>query len=87
MSYGYVCPAFQAIFINLSRHNQRGAANSSYFISWDLGICIGVLIGGQIAGMSSYTVAYISGLLLVVIGLILYKTVIAGYYNRNRITE
>ncbi|MCD8194612.1 MAG: hypothetical protein LUD74_08740 [Tannerellaceae bacterium] len=41
VAYGYVCPAFQAIFINLSRHNQRGAANSSYFISWDLGIGLG----------------------------------------------
>lgn len=84
VSYGFVCPAFQAMFINLAKHNQRGTANSTYYISWDLGIGLGVLIGGQIADMSSYTTSYIAGLFLVVIGFMLFKAVTAGYYQRHK---
>ncbi|MCD7977905.1 MAG: MFS transporter [Tannerellaceae bacterium] len=87
VSYGYVFPAFQAIFINLATHNQRGTANSSYYISGDLGIGIGVLAGGYIADLSNYTTAYITGLVLVIIGGILYKGIGAGYYERNKLSE
>ena len=84
ISYGFVCPAFQAMFINLAKHNQRGTANSTYYISWDLGIGLGVLIGGQIADMANYTTSYIAGVFLVVIGYILFKGVTASYYQRHK---
>lgn len=86
VSYGYVCPAFQAMFINLGKHNQRGTANSTYYISWDMGIGVGVLIGGQIADISDYTTSYIVGLVLVVIGLIFFKSIVASYYTRNKLS-
>ncbi|MGL4332564.1 MAG: MFS transporter [Bacteroidales bacterium] len=84
-AYGFVCPAFQAMFISLAQHNQRGTANSTYFIAWDLGIGTGVLLGGQIADISSYTSAYICGLILVVLGYMLFKSVTAKYYLQNKL--
>ncbi|MCD8043713.1 MAG: MFS transporter [Tannerellaceae bacterium] len=87
ISYGYVFPAFQAVFVNLATHNQRGTANSSYYISGDLGIGIGVLAGGYIAEMSNYTTAYITGLGLVILGGVLYKVIGAGYYEQNKLSE
>lgn len=84
-AYGFVCPAFQAMFINLAHHNQRGTANSTYFIAWDLGIGTGVLLGGQIAEISSYTSAYICGLILVASGYLLFRYVTAKHYIKNKL--
>ena len=58
VAYGIIGPAFQLLFINLAQHNQRGTANSSYFIMWDLGIGLGVLFGGNVASMASYGDSY-----------------------------
>ena len=85
MSYGFICPAFQAMFINLGRHNQRGTANSTYLTCWDIGLGAGVFIGGYIAKASNYTTAYLVGLLLVVLGLLLFRTLTAAYYLRNKL--
>ncbi len=87
ISYGYVFPAFQAVFINLASADQRGTANSSYYISGDMGIGIGVLAGGYIAELSNYTTAYITGLALVILGGILYKVVGADYYEQNKLSD
>lgn len=85
MSYGFICPAFQTMFINLARHNQRGTANSTYLTCWDIGLGAGVFIGGYIAKASNYTTAYLVGLLLVVLGLLLFRTLTAAYYLRNKL--
>ncbi len=85
MSYGFVCPAFQAMFINLARHNQRGTANSTYLTCWDIGLGAGVFIGGHIAKASNYTTAYLVGLSLVVIGLLLFRVLTAKYYLQHKL--
>ncbi len=43
---GRMYPAFLNMFISVARHDQRGTANSSILISWDLGMGIGILMGG-----------------------------------------
>lgn len=85
MSYGFVCPAFQAMFINLARHNQRGTANSTYLTCWDIGLGAGVFLGGYIAKASNYTTAYLVGLGLVILGLILFQTLTASYYTHHKL--
>lgn len=85
MSYGFVCPAFQAIFINLARHNQRGTANSTYLTCWDIGLGAGVFIGGYIAKVSNYTTAYLVGLSLVVLGFLLFQILTAKYYLHHKL--
>ena len=85
MAYGFICPAYQTMFINLARHNQRGTANSTYLTSWDLGIGTGVLFGGQIAKSSNFTTAYIVGLGLIILGLIMFRLITAAYYQRNKL--
>ncbi len=46
---GHMYPAFQNMFINLASNDQRGTANSTVLVSWDLGLGIGILVGGFIA--------------------------------------
>jgi predicted MFS family arabinose efflux permease len=73
------------MFNNLAHHNQRGAANSTYFISWDMGIGIGVLIGGYIADLADYTAAYAAGMALAGVALLYFRVSVARYYRRENL--
>lgn len=55
---GHMFPAFQTMFINLAPHSQRGTANSSLLISWDVGVGIGILIGGVVSEYFGYNSAF-----------------------------
>ena len=85
LGYGTMCSAFQAMFISLAPNNRRGTANSSYFTSWDLGVGLGVFIGGHIAEYTSYATAYRFALCISAIGLILFLGVIRKHYEQNKL--
>lgn len=55
---GHLWPAFQNMIISMAHHNERGTANSTLLISWDVGIGLGVLIGGFISERSGYGAAF-----------------------------
>ena len=39
---GHMWPAFQNMMITMAHHNERGTANSTILISWDIGMGLGV---------------------------------------------
>jgi len=45
LSIGIVCARFLLFFIKLSRHCQRGTSQSTYFLSWEGGVAVGIGIG------------------------------------------
>lgn len=55
---GHMWPAYQTMFINLAPHTQRGTANSSVLISWDVGVGLGVLVGGVLSERFGYHSAF-----------------------------
>jgi predicted MFS family arabinose efflux permease len=55
---GHMWPAFQNMMINVAHHNQRGTANSTILIAWDIGMGLGVLLGGIVAEDFSYEAAF-----------------------------
>jgi len=55
---GHMWPAFQNMTINVARNNQRGTANSTILISWDIGMGLGILIGGIVAELLGYSAAF-----------------------------
>ena len=55
---GHMWPAFQNMTINVARSNQRGTANSTILISWDIGMGLGILLGGIISELLSYSAAF-----------------------------
>ena len=55
---GHMWPAFQNMTINVARNNQRGTANSTILISWDIGMGLGILLGGIIAELQGYASAF-----------------------------
>ncbi len=83
--YGFMCPSFQAVFINMAPNNRRGSANSTYLTSWDMGLGIGVLLGGAIAQRASYHVAYIVALAVCLVGLIVFFKHTATHFNTHKL--
>jgi len=55
---GHMWPAFQNMTINVAKNNQRGTANSTILISWDIGMGLGILIGGIVAELIGYGAAF-----------------------------
>lgn len=55
---GRMYPAFLNMFIKVARHDQRGTANSSILISWDVGVGVGMLVGGVLAEYAGYGSAF-----------------------------
>ncbi len=55
---GHMWPAFQNMTINVAHNNQRGTANSTILISWDIGMGLGILLGGVIAEYFGYAASF-----------------------------
>ena len=55
---GHMYPAYQNMFINLAPHSQRGTANSSILVAWDVGMGIGILLGGVLTEDYGYSAAF-----------------------------
>lgn len=55
---GHMWPAFQNMTINVATNSQRGTANSTILISWDIGMGLGILVGGIISELIGYGAAF-----------------------------
>lgn len=55
---GRMYPAFLNMFISVARHDQRGTANSSILTSWDIGMGLGILLGGILSQYLGYSAAF-----------------------------
>lgn len=55
---GHFWPALQNMIINIARKDERGTANSTLLTAWDIGIGLGVLLGGLLAEHLSYRFAF-----------------------------
>lgn len=84
---GQMYPAFLNMFIKVARHDQRGTANSSILISWDLGMGIGILVGGFLVEYISYSAAFWVTAVTQCTGAILFLTLTRGFFQRRRLNE
>ena len=55
---GHMWPAFQNMTISVASNSQRGTANSTILGSWDLGMGLGILLGGVISELLGYSAAF-----------------------------
>ncbi len=84
--FGTMFPAYNTMFVSLGKHNQRGTATSTYLTSWDVGIGLGLVIGGAIGDAASFSVAYLVGAGLCVVSLIYFQSYVAPHFHKNRIS-
>lgn len=82
---GHMFPAFQSIFINLTTNEHRGTANSTLLVSWDIGVGIGIFVGGMISERYDFHAAFWWGALINAIGVALYLVYAKTHYLRNRL--
>ena len=82
---GHMWPAFLNMIISMAHHNERGTANSTLLISWDVGIGLGVLVGGFVAEHAGYTTAFWSVAASQLAGMALFFLATRAAFLTNRL--
>ncbi len=82
---GHMWPAFQTMFINLAPHTQRGTANSSVLISWDIGVGLGILVGGVISENIGYHWAFWTAWIVNLVGVIAFFAYVRQSFLKNKL--
>lgn len=85
IGFGMMFPALQTLYINLAENSQRGTANSTYLIGFDLGLAIGMLLGGYITGFFSFETLYLVASGLCLFSVLIYWTCSRVVFERNRL--
>ena len=84
---GHMWPAFQNMTINVAGNNQRGTANSTILISWDIGMGLGILVGGVIAELISYGAAFWTVVLINGSGVALFFLATKQFFLKRNLNE
>ena len=82
---GHLWPAFQNMMINLASNDQRGTANSTILVAWDVGIGLGVIIGGVVAEHMGYSSAFWSGVAVNALAIVSYFGLSRKHYYAHRL--
>ena len=82
---GHMFPAFQTMYINLAPHSQRGTANSSLLISWDVGVGLGILIGGVVVEYFGYNASFWVSAVVNLLGVVGFLAFARKHYLRDRL--
>ena len=82
---GHMFPAFQNMFINLATNDQRGTANSTLLVSWDIGVGLGVLLGGVLAEHWGFHSAFWGAWIANLIGVAFFFLYVRNHFLRNRL--
>ena len=84
---GHMWPAFQNMTINVAHNNQRGTANSTILISWDVGMGLGILLGGIIAEHLGYSAAFWTVALVNAVGVALYFLATKSFFLHRNLND
>ena len=82
LGYGILQPLFQSFVTGTTPGPQRGVANSTYMLSYDIGIGIGSLLMGFMQESIGLTAGFALTAVFYVVGGIVYLTHVDGYYRR-----
>ena len=83
---GHMWPAFQNMMITMAHHNERGTANSTLLVAWDIGMGLGILQGGIIAEHMGYAAAFWCVAAVNALGVLLYFTKAQSFFLRNKLS-
>ena len=84
LGYGILQPLFQSFVTGTTPAPQRGAANSTYMLSYDIGIGIGSLLMGFLQEPVGLTAGFALTALFYLAGGGVYLVWVDGYYRRLR---
>lgn len=84
---GHMWPAFQNMTINVAPNNQRGTANSTILISWDIGMGLGILVGGVVSELIGYSAAFWTVVFVNASGVACFFLVTKAFFLRRNLNE
>ena len=82
---GHMFPAFQTMFINLAPNSQRGTANSTLLVSWDIGIGLGILVGGIVSEHIGYHAAFWTAWGVNLLGVCIFYLFARRHFQQNKL--
>jgi MFS family permease len=85
IGFGILFPAYNSLFVNLAPNSRRGTATSTYLTSWDLGISGGMILGGVVAQVSTFSKAYFIGAILTIVSTLFFNFYVAPHYKKNKL--
>ncbi len=86
LGYGLIFPAFNTLFVNLAPNNRRATASSTFMTSWDLGVGLGLILGGRFADSTGgLALAYTVGSLLMLFAFIYFAKVVDPHFHKNKL--
>ena len=83
MAVGIVSSRFLLFFVKLSRHCQRGTSQSTYFLSWETGLALGLGVGYGCFTEARDVLLYV-GLSMTVIALGMYHFFTHDWFVRHK---
>lgn len=84
---GHMYPAFLNMFIKMARNDQRGTANASILNSWDVGMGLGIVLGGFLLEYVSYAAAFWGAAAMQAVGTSVYFLFTMDFFNRSRLDK
>ena len=84
---GHMWPAFQNMTICVAHNNQRGTANSTILISWDIGMGLGILLGGVIAEYLGYDASFWTVVIINAAGVATFFVATKAFFLRRRLSD
>lgn len=84
---GHMYPAFLNMFVRVARHDQRGTANSSILTSWDIGMGLGVLLGGVLSEFAGFRAAFWTTAFMQLAGTALFLLFTKHFFLRRQLAD
>lgn len=79
-------PAVQTMFLNMTTNEKRGTANATILTSWDLGIGLGIIVGGYVSEhLGGYKSAFVMAALVSLLSVVFFVTYAKNAYLKNKI--
>ncbi|RGN47581.1 MULTISPECIES: MFS transporter [unclassified Bacteroides] len=85
LGLGLVSSDFLLILVKLSEHCQRGTANTTYLLAWELGVALGVAVGCYLIDISSYISVFQVGIVAVILALGFYLGLTNPYFKKHKL--
>ena len=84
---GHMWPAFQNMTINVASNSQRGTANSTILISWDIGMGLGILVGGIVSELLGYAAAFWTVVIVNAAGVACFFLATKAFFLKRNLNE
>ena len=85
LGLGLVTPEFLMMFVKLSQHCQRGTANTTHLLAWELGVGLGIASACHLHLTANEQAVYRVGLLSAIVSLAFFVLLTYPYFKRKKV--